>query len=308
MGEERIPLPLAGCPAARQPFAGRQQNFSVTRNDVDSHPLTRQFSANFPEMTKTHLTVSICTLLLPVLGWADVDLYSGTLSPTGPRFNRPVPNGNLPPTAVSAFSVGYQVTPFFVTAAGSLTAAIIDAQPVAPTAFDPFLALYQGGFNPTTPLVGGVIANDDGGTRGPGGIWPQFTVNVTPFTQYYLVTTGFNDSSDFGSFVGEIDGPGSVSVGLIASAAPQVKVNRVNDGRNQVVVRGSASGLIGVSTVRYRATGLPRLRFAKLQSPTETSANWVIRAPQGRRKIKTISVRAYNSIGQQSTRERIKLR
>jgi hypothetical protein len=72
--------------------------------------------------------------------------------------------------------------------------------------YDNYGLLYQGAFNAATPLANVIIGNDDAN----GGLDYRFTTNLTTGNNYFLVSTGFNNS-DFGAFTTTIDGTGSVT-------------------------------------------------------------------------------------------------
>jgi len=72
--------------------------------------------------------------------------------------------------------------------------------------WDNFLFLYSPSFDPTMPLTGGVVGNDDLGGIGHSGF---NAVALTAGTTYVLVTTGFAND-DFGVYANAITGPGGV--------------------------------------------------------------------------------------------------
>lgn len=72
--------------------------------------------------------------------------------------------------------------------------------------WDQFLFLYASSFDPSMPLLNGVIANDDfDGTIGRSG----FDIALATGTAYYLVTTGFGND-DKGGFLNVVRGPGDI--------------------------------------------------------------------------------------------------
>jgi hypothetical protein len=160
---------------------------------------------------------------------AGAQSYSNTTT-GGPVWNRPF--ADPPPacgTTVSGVgtAVRYHVQPFFTSVAGSY-----NFLSTATGAWDNYLFLYQTSFNPATPFVNCLNANDDG----VGGIGTaEFAQSLIAGRQYYIVTTGFSNE-DFGAFTNRITGPGQVTFGLVP---------------NQVVPEPStyalmATGLIGV--------------------------------------------------------------
>jgi hypothetical protein len=121
----------------------------------------------------------------------------------GPTWDRPFSDFS----GLSALGVDvlYEVIPFFVPATGVYT--IAEEQE-----FDGFLYIYEDVFDSTLPLVNGVIGNDDG----PGGIGTSLvSTTLTAGTQYYIVTTGFEDI-EFGLYDGTISSTaGLATIGLI---------------------------------------------------------------------------------------------
>lgn len=121
----------------------------------------------------------------------------------GPTWDRPFSDFS----GLSALGVDvlYEVIPFFVPATGVYT--IAEEQE-----FDGFLYIYEDVFDSTLPLVNGVVGNDDG----PGGIGTSLvSTTLTAGTQYYIVTTGFEDI-EFGLYDGTISSTaGLATIGLI---------------------------------------------------------------------------------------------
>jgi hypothetical protein len=72
----------------------------------------------------------------------------------------------------------------------------------ASPAWDGYLVLYQGTFDPLAPLQGVLVANDDNGNKKS-----RVTQSLSAAITYYIVQTGFGND-DFGSFTGTVDGPG----------------------------------------------------------------------------------------------------
>jgi hypothetical protein len=132
-------------------------------------------------------------------------------------------------SGLSAFgvNVNYEAVIFSVTASGSYTFSSVAAL-VSNVRWDNFLFLYSPTFNPATPLVNGLIANDDSTGVGFSG----FTFSLVAGTNYVLVTTGFEGGVDFGAYTNTIDGPGNVisnipepgSYGLLAMGLAVVGV------------------------------------------------------------------------------------
>ncbi|BCL40180.1 PEP-CTERM sorting domain-containing protein [Nostoc sp. MS1] len=142
--------------------------------------------------------------------------YSGDTT-NAPTFTRPqtqgFEGGTNPPTSLSSngTAVPYYSQPFFVNTTGSYD--VVGSQ-----AFLGIQFLYQNSFNPTTPLVNLLSGNDpfpDEGTAGFSGL------SLTAKKQYFLVTTGFDNSNNsFGTFTNTITGSGNITFGS-TSAVPE---------------------------------------------------------------------------------------
>jgi hypothetical protein len=155
--------------------------------------------------------------------------YSGALTTSDPKFNRPVQygsSGTLPPELTGAFPY-YDVQPFHVGAAGSY-------RMMSANEFESASVLYAGNFDPANSLANVVAArNQDGnilrdntlnslpfGDDAVGGT--AITANLVPGVQYYFVTTAFNApgiETDGGPFLGRyrnmITGAGAVALGVV---------------------------------------------------------------------------------------------
>jgi hypothetical protein len=133
--------------------------------------------------------------------------YSGDT--TGrPTWNRP--GAGSPPTVISSYTVPYDVFRFTVDAPGSYS--FNSSSP-----YDNYGFLYQGSFNPISPLTNVIIGNDDSSNI-PGTSWDYgFSTNLTAGTNYFLVSTGFS-LGESGAFTTTIIGSGNISA---ATAAPE---------------------------------------------------------------------------------------
>ena len=119
--------------------------------------------------------------------------YNGT-TVGSPTFNRPVANANSAPTSLSGIgtAVSYDVVQFTIAATGTynfLSKSVLSAN------WDNYTFLYSGTFNPSSPLSGVLIGNDDFPTIGISG----FSYNLTAGSTYSFVTTGYSNT-DAGTF------------------------------------------------------------------------------------------------------------
>jgi hypothetical protein len=104
-------------------------------------------------------------------------------------------------------AVRYHVQGVFSATAGART---FTSQSNVPAGWDNFLFLYANPFNPLASGVGCLAGDDDG----PAGIGQsQFAFNMAANTQYFIVTTGF-ENTDAGTFTNTVTG-GTVTFGLI---------------------------------------------------------------------------------------------
>jgi hypothetical protein len=171
------------------------------------------------EVVTSYVTTSTIALAGSILGLSLTGIeparsasfsYSGDTT-GAPTWNRPNDNGSLPPTSLSSFATAtpYDVFKFTVDTSGSYTFVNTVAN------FDSFGLLYQNAFNPLTPLTNAIISNDDGG----GNAQYLFTTTLSTNTNYFLVTTGY-ENFRYGRFTTNIDSIGNVLTGS-STAVPE---------------------------------------------------------------------------------------
>ncbi|MCY7315921.1 MAG: hypothetical protein LH480_09945 [Rubrivivax sp.] len=125
--------------------------------------------------------------------------YSGNTT-TAATFDRPF--FDFSGLSSDGRNARYQTLPFTVSAAGTY-----DFVSTA-SGWDNFLYLYSPTFSAGSPLLNGLVGNDDlGGVIGTAG----FTRNLITGVNYWLVTTGY-EAVNFGAYTNTINGPGNVSV------------------------------------------------------------------------------------------------
>ena len=151
--------------------------------------------------------VLMLTLLASKAANATPFNYTGT-TVGGPTWNRPL--SGTPPSGMSGVgtSVPYDEFAFTVDASGAYDFLSLG---VTPTNWDNFLVLYQTAFSPLSPLMNVIVANDDFPGIGRAGF---NGVSLTAGTQYFLITTGFANTS-VGEFSNTITGEGNVTPGAV---------------------------------------------------------------------------------------------
>jgi hypothetical protein len=131
---------------------------------------------------------------------ASAQIFFGNTT-DGPTFNRPL--SGTPPTSLSAVGTNVRYDAFGFTVSLSGNYSFLSAA-LAPLGWDNYLFLYQDAFDANDPLTNVLVGNDDNPIIGLSG----FAANLTSGTTYYLVTTGFSNSS-YGVFSNTIFGQGT---------------------------------------------------------------------------------------------------
>ncbi|WP_309706979.1 PEP-CTERM sorting domain-containing protein [Armatimonas sp.] len=142
--------------------------------------------------------------------------YVTTLTAASPTFNRPL--SGTPVTSLSGVgtAVSYGALTFIPDSTQTYTFETTAATLATGTADDTFLVLYQGSFNPASPLTNALVADDDAGV----GSLSLMSRALTGGTTYILVTTTFNNGQ-FGPITTRISSAAPATLNLGGASAPE---------------------------------------------------------------------------------------
>jgi hypothetical protein len=171
-------------------------------------------------ITKTTLGCSLAAIALSVTGVASAEAATLSYSATttgAPTFNRPAAPGfegvNNPINELSRIGTA---VPFFSQPFVVDTTRLYDV--LGTQNFDAVQFLYQDFFDPGSPLINVIAGNDPFPDTGNSG-FEELTLIAG--TQYFLVTTGFDNSkSSFGDFTNTLTGSGTITLNSEAIPEP----------------------------------------------------------------------------------------
>ena len=159
----------------------------------------------------TYLAPAIAAAALIAAAPAAAQVFTGDTTGS-PTFNRPIQNGELAPTALSGTgtAVPYDTLTFTVNITGSYSLLLESS------AFDAYLGIYGGPFDPSAPLTNALIYDDDDGAVGDDSL---INILLTSGITYTTVMTGFANG-DFGAYSLTIRGDGlATPVGQVPEPA-----------------------------------------------------------------------------------------
>jgi PEP-CTERM motif len=153
------------------------------------------------------------TLALALTAAVATPALAGTITFTGtttggPTYNRPF--AGIPPTGLSGVgtAVRYSVNAFTVSQSGGYNF-------LNTTAYDSFLGIHAGSFNPANGLQNAIAYSDDFV-----GLDGGFTaLALLAGVSYFAVSSGF-ENTDFGAYSLNINGPGTIT-GAGGPAVPE---------------------------------------------------------------------------------------
>ena len=130
--------------------------------------------------------------------FATVFSANGTTAAPGasPLFNKPFPNGNLPPVntgAGSGASYFYNVDPFTVPTDGAYQ---LFSDTTVNQLFYDSICLYQNSFDPASPLTNCLQVSGPSSILPDAGYRSSLTANLKAGTQYYFVTSAFYNTTN----------------------------------------------------------------------------------------------------------------
>lgn len=162
-------------------------------------------SSLFSRAAKT--AVLAVSLLAASMAQAGVLSFTDT-TVGGPTWNRPLTTTTLSGVGTN---VAYDVTHLQVDKSGSYS---FFSQSLVPAAWDNYLVLYANAFSATSPLANILVLNDDFtvGSFGQAG----FTLNLTAGIDYFLVETGFSNTSA-GSYSMVVTGLGVGTASIVGA-------------------------------------------------------------------------------------------
>lgn len=156
------------------------------------------------------------------------------------KYNRPL--GGNPPTALSGVgnAVPYITQPFSVSVSGSyslLFTATLNNGVGNANYTDTFLTIYNGAFNPASPLTNAIFANDDFSAASAGSVGVTLTAGVA----YTFVGTTFNN--------GTYTGTSTINIGTVTRPVNAVVV--IPEAGTLALIL-PAFGIVGAVIVRRR--------------------------------------------------------
>ncbi|QBE62621.1 PEP-CTERM sorting domain-containing protein [Pseudoduganella lutea] len=152
---------------------------------------------NIQKLFRAVLATSALFLGLTQAAQADIVTLTGDTT-GGPTYNRTL--ANLAAYSPNGEGVSYRTHTLTVDTSGDYSFVATGL------GFDTFAFLYESSFDPASPLINGLVGNDDAISLNTSG----FEATLDSGTTYVFVMTGF-DSEQFGAYSVTIAGPGMIS-------------------------------------------------------------------------------------------------
>lgn len=261
---------------------GSYSNFSISsgcNSAVLNSTVTISAGAGSSAPTANNVTVCIngsgsLTSSSPCAGVGSVsqntNFFEGALATTDPTYVRST-SGT---TYSSSSTVYYDVLPFTVSTTGSYTFT------QCASSYDAHASIYQTNFNPASPSVNFLIADDDGN----GGSCDNdalITISLTAGVNYFIVTSSFS-SGTTGAYTWQFSGPAGATINAQSPTGGTLQWYTTSSG-GVPIGTGSTFNPVGVSgsgLANTSTAGSYTYYVACSSEPTcRTAVNFIIESP-----------------------------
>lgn len=195
-----------------------------------------RFASNFLKSGALAVLLSTTGVHAATISTATVSV-GNTFQAVGPPFEDGVLLGGRPGCKLeSTLSNTFGTSTFTTTFAETYSFTVIGATGSAGLAGDPFLALYEGSFNPADPTANLVGCNDD---KSSTNLFPEFSSALNANTTYVMVATNYGGGAHSGTV--------TFSAGVVPTLSlPNLSATVGASGRSMVATSNS-TGIITYS-------------------------------------------------------------